>query len=167
MACNLLQTNIMTTQISTPTVSMDNNALAAAGLLAPAPVLPASNRVARGKGFVEVQSFAPTGGASAIKAALKAANPKISSKALCAKVNETLRGERDLREQLGLAYFQANCQAGFVPTHGERGKKASVIRFTLAPEPVKAVEPAPETVESVSAKIAELTAMLAKLQAPK
>lgn len=168
MACNLLQTNIMTTQI-TPSIS--NDELAKAGLLCPTvqqPSLPPMVRVARGKGFVDKQDFAPSGSATTVKATIKAANPKISSKELCNRVNAVLRGETPLRDQLTVAWVQACIQDGYTGNYGERGHKTACLRMVkVQPEPAKPEPAKPETVESVSAKIAELTAMLAKLQTAK
>ena len=147
--------------------NVTNEALVEAGLAVVAPTMAPAERVARGKGFISVQRFSGSGSASVVKAQLKAANPKISSKALGRMVLETLRGERDLRSQLAVAWVQGRLAAGDVPSHGEIGSKTSTLKMVHAPEPApepKAEPAKPQTAEDIAKAIAELTARLAELQ---
>jgi len=129
--------------------------------------MPAMREVARGRGTVLVQGFNGNGqSAGELKAALKLANPKLSAKALSSKVNETLRGERSVREQLGIAWVQACYQDGLVPSHGERTHNGACLRMKAAPEPQKAEAPAPaipETKEGLESMLKELQAKLAAM----
>lgn len=143
--------------------TVDNAALVEAGLATVKPTLMPMELVKRGKGFVHVQKFAGTGSASAIKAALKAANPKLSAKALKGKVLETLRGERDFREQLASAWLQGQYQDGLIPSHGERGKSGGCLRLVHAPEPKVAAAVVPETKESLQKALEALQAKLAAM----
>lgn len=124
-------------------------------------MLPAAREVKRGKGYVTVQTFTSSLSARDIKAALKGANPKMSGKELAKRVNDTLRGERDVREQLGIAWYQATVQSGYVPDKGEHGKNGAVLRFVR----VKAEEPAPVVDTAVQDENAKLKAQLEELQA--
>lgn len=144
-----------------------NQALVEYGLVRPQPMMAPPERVARGKGYVNVQRFSTTGSASAVKAALKAADPKLSSKALSRKVNETLRGERDLRCQLAIAWVTGRFAEGDVPSHGEVSSNGSVLRMRALPveAPRPAAEPKqPETKEELEKALAELTAKLAAMK---
>jgi hypothetical protein len=154
------------------TATQDNNgtvnltqACVELGLVRVEPTLPAALDVRRGKGTVSVQKFSGTGRAVDIKAQLKAANPKISSKALGVKVGEVLRGEKPLREQLAVAWVQSRFQAGDVASHGEVTKSGSCLRMVKAPEPKIAAAVIPETKEGIAEQIAKLQAQLAKLNA--
>jgi hypothetical protein len=153
--------------------SVSNEALVEAGLvsLVPAtPTLMAAESVRRGKGYVQVQRFSNTGSASTVKAALKLADPTLSAKALSRKVNETLRGERDVRCQLAVAWVQSRYAAGDVPSHGEVSSGGSVLRMKSAPEAVAVIvqkAPEPTSAEDIGAAIAALQAKLAALTAPK
>lgn len=120
------------------------------------PQLPAARRVARGKGFVTVQDFAESGSSSEIKETLLEVNPDMPKKQLKAKVLETLRGEKDLREQVALAWVQCRFQAGDVPDKGEITSGGSCLRLKNAPEPVIAAAVIPLTREQLLAQIAEL-----------
>lgn len=124
--------------------------------------LPAEQEVARGKGTVRVQGFSVQGSASQIKAQLKMADPKLSAKALSRKVNEVLRGERAVREQLGMAWLQACYQDGLVPSHGERTKSGAKLVMKSAPEPIEAPTVSEELIVE---KVSKLEALLKSLGA--
>lgn len=105
----------------------------------------ATNIVGRkGKVLGTVQHFTGNRSATDVKLALKASNPKLSGKALAAKVNEVLSGEVDLRQQLGLAWLQAAFQSGWTCDAGVLRKSRgglNLVRVAKAPEaPVKSVE---------------------------
>lgn len=85
-----------------------------------APTLPARTEIIGKRGNVlgTVQRFTGTGSAKQIKEAMAAAHPTLKGKKLAEKVNEVLRGEVDLRTQLGVAWLQAAYAEGFVPDVG-------------------------------------------------
>jgi len=144
------------TQTQTQDVTVSNSASA--------PVLAPAERVQRGKGFVTVQRFSNTGSASAVRALLKAADPTLSAKALSRKVGETLRGERDLRNQLAVAWLQGRMSAGDIASHGEVSSNGSVLRLKSLPEPQAAPAPAPKTAEEIRAEIEKLNAALKAIE---
>jgi glutamate-1-semialdehyde aminotransferase len=91
-------------------------------------------RVKAGKGFKQVQNFGQ-GSARSLKEAFKAQNPKLSGKALSKMVNETLRGEKSLREQLGAAFLQSCYQNGMILDRGEITKGgAKLVLVNVAPK---------------------------------
>jgi hypothetical protein len=71
-----------------------------------------------GKILGEVQHFTANMSAKALKEQLKAQNPKLSGKALAVKVNEVLRGEVDVRQQLGMAWLTMAFQNGWTADVG-------------------------------------------------
>jgi hypothetical protein len=82
-----------------------------------------------GKVLGSRQNFTQTGSAKEIKDALVAKNPTLKGKKLAEKVNEVLRGEVDVRCQLGVAWLQASYQDGFVPNVGELRKNTGVLKL--------------------------------------
>lgn len=81
--------------------------------------LPATPIIGRtGKVLGSVQRFTQNGTAKDVKAALVKADPKLKGKKLAEKVNAVLRGEVDVRQQLGVAWLQAAYAEGYVPDAG-------------------------------------------------
>lgn len=155
--------NTNTSNQSAAVAVIDNSALVAAGLVQEAPVLLAAESVKRGKGTVQVQRFAGSGSAKQIKDALKAADPKMSAKALTRMVDQTLRGERDLRSQMAVAWVQGRLAAGDIPTVGEVTANGSALKMKSLPkeETVVVSKPqVPKTPEEVQAAIEQLQLML-------
>lgn len=130
-------------------------------------ILPSAVAVRVGKGTRIVQHFTSSCSAGEIKKALKAADPKMSNKALARKVNETLRGERDLREQVFSAYTQALFQDGFVPDKGTMGKSSASVRFVKVGDvKAEAAEKAKEATEAKAVALSdENAALVAKIAA--
>lgn len=134
------------------------------GLTVQQPALAPAEQIRRGKGYVNVQWFGSYAGLSSMKAELKKANPTLSAKGLSRKVNEILRGERDVRSQLAVAWVQGRLASGDVPVIGEVGSSGSTLRMRSLPQEVSIVvqkAPEPKTAEEAEAKIAELQALLA------
>jgi hypothetical protein len=111
---------------------------------------------ANGKLTGYVQHFTGSLSAKMLKEALKAKGVK--GKELTKMVNETLRGEKDLRQQIGVACIQAAIQAGYIPDCFEENKAGTKGVFRMVkPEVVKE--------KTISEQIAELAAKKAELSA--
>jgi len=104
-----------------------NTALVPAGAatLPPAKLIKSTDGKIRGT----IQHFTGSMSAKEIKESLKASGLK--GKELTKAVNQTLRGEKDLRQQMGLAYMQALYQDGFMPDLGKLNKKGDKAQITM------------------------------------
>jgi hypothetical protein len=126
------------------------------------PQLPAARESVNSAGKMTgyVQHFSGKMAAKDVKEALKANG--IKGKELTKRVNETLRGEKDLRQQLGMAWLQAQYQAGYVPDMGKTNKaqdKCSIVLIKAAPK----VEVSKEQVDAMTKE--ERAALIALLTA--
>lgn len=97
----------------------------------------------KGKQIATIQHFTGTKSARDIKTALKSANPKLSGKELAKRVNETLRGEVDIRQQLGVAWLQAAYQSGYTSDAGRLGKNTGALRLVKVKPEVAVLEDKP------------------------
>lgn len=121
-----------------------------------------------GKVLGHRQAFTSTRSAKDIKAALKAQNPKMSGKALAARVNEVLTGETDLRMQLGVAWLQGAFQSGMAPDEGVMRKNTGnlkLVRIRPTVAPVAEVKPVSrdEALKVLGLSEADIEAMKALL----
>lgn len=111
--------------------------------------------------------FAGAVPASEIKAQLKAANPKLTTKELKAKANEVLRGESDIRWMSFDALMSASRSKGFVPDIADINKAESRVTAKLIrPEEVKtapaaAIDPEKVIADRMGIKVEELRALYA------
>lgn len=113
---------------------------------------------ARGKVLGTRTTFTTTGSAKDIKESLKAKGK--TGKDLKDAVNAVLRGEIDLRTQLGVAWLQASYAEGFVPDIGDLRKNSGSLKL------VKAGDDAMKKLESDNAAMAkELAELRAKILA--
>lgn len=97
-----------------------------------------------GKQLGTVQYFTGSMSANALKEQLKAQNPKLSGKELAKKVNEVLKGEVDLRQQLGQAWLTAAFQAGWTCDAGILRKNRGGLNLVRVERDPVAVEKSPE-----------------------
>ena len=115
---------------------------------------------AKGKVLGMRTKFSATGSAKEIKEALKAKGK--TGQALKDAVNEVLRGETDLRTQLGVAWLQASYAEGFVPDIGDLKKNTGVLKL------VKAEDDATKKLKDQNAELAkQVEELKAKLAAGK
>lgn len=99
--------------------------------------MPVIRRNVAGKELGMVQHFTSSLGARDIKEKLRASG--ITGKDLTKRVNETLRGEKDIRQQLATALMQAYFQEGFIPELGSVNKKETRAKIEFV-KPVVALK---------------------------
>lgn len=125
-----------------------------------------TNRVsAAGKALGTRVHFAGTVTAADVKKTLTTANPALKGAALRKAVNEALRGESDIRWMTFDALTSAARSSGFIPDYADTNAKGTglVARMVKPIDPKgKAEKPAKD---DQSAKIAELEAKLAAIEA--
>lgn len=122
-----------------------------------APSMPvrAERKNANGKVLGYVQHFTGSLSAKMIREKLKNAGKK--GKDLTKAVNETLRGEKDLREQLGAACFQAAIQSGYIMDVFEENKAGTKGVFRMVKPEVVKEQTLSEKIAGLAEKKAELS----------
>jgi hypothetical protein len=113
------------------------------------PTLPAvvSRQNSAGKILGTTQHFSQSLTAREVKDQLRRAGK--TGKELTKAVNETLMGEKDMRQQLGTAYMQALFQDGFVPDFANVNKNATKATVVLV-KPVEKLRITEEHVKAMS-----------------
>ena len=119
---------------------------------------------ANGRELGQRVHFAGSVPASQIKTQLKKADPKLTGRALHAKVNEVLTGKTDIAWMTYDALASVARSQGFIPDYADQNKAGTKIaaRF-IKPATVKAKAEAP----AKDIRIAELEAQLAAIEAEK
>lgn len=106
------------------------------------------------------QVFTNSGSARDIKLRLQAVNPSLKGKKLAHAVNDVLKGEVEVRQQLGVAYLQAAHQGGFVISEGSMKDRTGNIKLIKVDAPVKPTQA--QVVEAVKEMTPDQRAALLK-----
>ena len=100
-----------------------------------------------GKVLGTTQHFSGSLTARDVKEQLKRTG--LAGKELTKMVNQTLRGEKDMRQQLGTAYMQALFQDGFVPDFANVNKNATKATVVMV-KPVEKLRITEDQVKAMS-----------------
>jgi hypothetical protein len=143
---------------------MNTNTNTAVATTSAASTLPAlrTRYNSAGKVMGSMQYFTGSLSAKEIKAQLKSGG--LSGKALTKAVNETLRGEKDIRQQMLMAYVQAAHQNGFMADVSKANKKGNkLVIEMIKPEGKVSIAEVKDAIDSGAMSKEERDALLAIL----
>lgn len=112
-------------------------------------------KTASGKVVGYTQHFSGTLSAKMIRESLKANGSK--GKDLTRKVNEVLRGEKDLRNQITVAYIQSKMQQGFVGSCGQENKAGTKVKIELELPTAEAPASVDDQIKALADQKAKMT----------